>query len=156
ASSGVLSDDLLGTLEPNIAKRIIWAAQVDLRDRFYWDTLSADYVLIGTPTPTHRPAGTQRVITLPAEEIRSHVGIGRAFEKFGPEYSLPNNIVGQLYKKVRSVYPEEVRYLADELYKYYPEWRSLDRNNLAIPLVSAAVSLGDVWGTAVQKSSHEL
>ena len=59
-----LSDSLLAALEPRLHSKLIWNSHVDLRDRFRVQSLTAEYVVVGTPTPTHLRVVDQQVITV--------------------------------------------------------------------------------------------
>ncbi len=126
ASSAYLSDSLLAELDDELRPKITWASQVDSRDGFNWETLSADYFVIGTPTPLHLSPEGQRVITLPASEIANRAGFGAALEMQEETFRLDNGIVARVYRRNRSIRADELRHLAKQFNKFYPEWQKQD------------------------------
>ena len=126
--------------------------QVDLRDHFDFATLRADYVVIATPTPLHLNPLGQRVVTIPADQIRKNEGIGRAFYPLAAKYELGGHSIAQIYKRYRNVDSEDVKRLKDKFLNIYPQWRPYYDGNIALPLALSQVTLGDVWGTVSQRS----
>jgi hypothetical protein len=154
-SSGKLSDSLIAALEPKLHSKLIWNSHVDLRDRFKTEALGAGYVVVGTPTPTHLREIDQRVITLPAELIRSGQGIGQAFVRLPSEYRLEGTMA-RIYRRTRPFTVEEVSDFLDRLYDDYPAWSGDYRADLYVAMVEARIAPGDRVGAVRQISANEL
>jgi len=153
ASSFTMSNSVLATLDPTVARRLEYVAHVDRRDGFDWMTLAADYALIGEPTPLHLKAGSQKIIEFPAQDIAAGVGVGAAFVDTGRRYSLDDGVTAQLYKRLRSVSAGEIGTLANRFYEIYPDWRT-EKPNVGFGLASAALVRGEprgaVWGGSAE------
>ena len=126
ASSLNLSGSLLTAVNPGLRPRMIAVGEVDLRDRFPWDALDADYVIIGHPTQIHLDPQGQRVIAIPAEEIAAGTGIGASFESTGHRYELANGVTGEVYHRFRPIPAADLAAFKEQFYQIYPQWRADD------------------------------
>jgi len=126
ASSLNLSGSLLTAVNPSLRPRMIAVGEVDLRDRFPWEALDADYVVIGHPTQIHLDPAGQRVISIPAEEIAGGTGIGASFESTGHRYDLANGVSGEVYHRFRPIPAADLAAFKEQFYRIYPQWRADD------------------------------
>lgn len=126
ASSTELSGSLVTAVNRKLRPQMIAVGEVDLRDRFPWDALDADYVVIGHPTQIHLDPLGQRVISIPAEEIAAGTGIGASFEPTGRRYDLANGVVGEVYHRFRPIPAADVAAFKEQFYRIYPQWRADD------------------------------
>jgi len=154
ASSATLSSSLLEAIDDGVGERMTSVGQVDRRDGFKWESLDADYFIIGTPTPTHLALSDQRVITIPSEEIAAGVSIGAALEALPSVYKLAEGVSARIFKRTRPITDSEIEALAERFYKYYPEWRAKDSHDVGVALATASITLGDISG-AVEKVSDD-
>jgi len=123
SASGNLNQSMLKSIDPSLRHRIIQEADVDSRSRFLWDTLNAKYVVVPSPNQTEELGGKgEHVITEPANEIRSGRGIGQAYGRIGVAYRLNDDVVAQVYKKMRPITIREIIYLRNAFRHYYPKW----------------------------------
>jgi hypothetical protein len=147
SSSLIMADDLLDQLsDGKLHTRIIFASQVDKRDRFNPEELLAQYLVVCDPVQIHlNPAG-QQVISVPAKLILAGTGIGSAYVKLPRSYALSWNVKAYIYKKIRAFTPEEVNDFFEQLYASYPDWRREYEGHLGKAVLSARISVGRGWG----------
>jgi len=150
ASSPLLADSLLVEISPALRRRMVLVGHVDLRDRFYWESLMSDYFVVARPIPLHLSPDGQRVITYPAEEILNHFGIGLSLETTGRTYRLGGGIVAEVYKRTRAVPATDIERLAERFYALYPSWRYHDLRDPGFMLATASIS-PQTLGHAVER-----
>ena len=131
ASSQDLGDSLLVALDFRLNPRLSIVSQVDLRDGFNWDVLTAEYALIGRPTPLHLPPEGQQVVVIPSESIASGTGIGASYVSTGQRYTLDHGIVAELYRRFRPIPETDISELKKTFRRMYPQW---PEENERVPL----------------------
>ena len=147
SSSGVLNDNMLDTLSDNkLSPYISGASQVDLRDGLNLQSIMSKYFIVADPIQTHLSPSGQQVITIPAGEILSNYGIGKAFERIGSGYALDNGVTAYIYKKVRPFTSEEIITFISRYYVSYPQWKGAYDTSFFVPFMTGKITLGDVWG----------
>lgn len=122
ASSSVLSDSLLRALDNSLTPKIEWASHVDERDGFQLNILKVKYTVVATPTPLHLPITSQRVISIPAEQIISSTGIGKNYKKLSGPFHLGGGHDAYIYKKDRELTKEAIDELALTFKQHHPSW----------------------------------
>ena len=98
--------------------------QVDKRDGFPVELLSADIVMVADPVQYHLSPEDQRVVGIPAEEILSGKGIGKAY-KFLKEFQLMNNVKLNIYEKINAYSLDAIDSIATIFKNYYPNYPNL-------------------------------
>lgn len=132
ASSPALSRSLLNAVEHRLGRRFVAVGEVDLRDRFNWDALDADYAVVSSPVQLHlRPSG-QQVISIPVAAIRSATGVGKSFSATGQTYRLSNGVVAELYRRNRPIPAEDLAEFKEQFYRIYPAWRDEDGRSVGL------------------------
>lgn len=122
ASSGILSDSLLRALDNSLTPKIEWASQVDERDGFQLNILRVEYTVVATPTPLHLPITSQRVISIPAEQILSSTGIGNNYKKLSGPFHLGGGHDAYIYIKNRELTKDAIDQLALAFKQHHPNW----------------------------------
>ena len=127
ASSGVMNSNMLALAhlpETTSALPQLYATHdVDLRDGFPQDFLSAGILVVCDPIQLHLPTGTQEVVRYLAEQIldkRSHLGSHYILAR---EYMLQNNVTAKVYRRTSDLTSGDyltLRSYFDNLYPKYP------------------------------------
>ena len=132
ASSFTLNDETLTNLRPSLGLRepeqtttIRYQGTVDKRDPFNWNTLTADYLIVGDPVQTHLGEENQQVITLFARDVLSGEGPGSAYEPLEETFVLEGNVTVRVYRRTRDLTGEEYRLISHRLQALYPEYEAL-------------------------------
>ena len=136
-----MTQSLFTVLDQSLARRILLVSEVDARDGFWWEALSIDYAVIGTPTPFHLRPGSQRTIEYPSQAIRDGTGIGAAFVDTGLIYHLDDGVTARVYKRMRAVTADEMASLAERFFEAYPNWRK-DRVGVGFGIATADIEYG--------------
>lgn len=148
SSNGNLNEEMIDSLSNHsLVNHITFTSQVDLRDKIRGLPYMSRYFVITDPVQIHLGESGQRVITIPSEEILNGKGIGKAFSKTEYKYKIAGNISVIIYEKNRRFMSDEIKYIFDNFYQYYPDWRNIYRKNLVEAYFSSYnVNLGDQWG----------
>ncbi|KES10498.1 hypothetical protein SASC598O02_009600 [Snodgrassella alvi SCGC AB-598-O02] len=148
SSSSTLNSDLLDNLSnKELNKNLTYESQIDLRDGFRVGSIMSEYVVVTDPIQLHVNSSGQKVIFIPASDILSKKGIGKAYSKISRKYLLKNNTSAWIYKKDRAFRVDEVDDLLTNFYQYYPMWKkNYSDNKLILSYLNAAISRGDLWG----------
>lgn len=132
ASSFTLNDETLTNLRPSLGlgepeqtTTIRYQGTVDKRDPFNWNTLTADYLIVGDPVQTHLGEENQQVITLFARDVLSGEGPGSAYEPLEETFVLEGGVTVRVYRRVRDLTGEEYRLISHRLQALYPEYEAL-------------------------------
>ncbi len=132
ASSFTLNSETLTNLRPSLGLPepekhtvIRYHGTVDKRDAFNWNTLTADYLVVGDPVQTHLGEENQRVVTLFARDVLCGVGPGTAYEPLEELFRLENGCTVRIYRRTRDLTGEEYRSISDRLQSLYPEYAEL-------------------------------
>lgn len=123
AASGDLNSSLLLAIDSSLANNYVNEADVDSRDHFFWSLLQAQFLILGTPDQVEHPPGLgERVITIPANDLRNGQTFGASFKKYGSVYNLANGVQAQIYEKIAPITADQIRALVKQFSVYYPEW----------------------------------
>lgn len=132
ASSFVLNNETLtnlrpslGLAEPEQSTTIRYQGTVDKRDPFNWNTLTADYLIVGDPIQTHLGEENQQVITLFAGDVLRGEGPGSAYEPLKKTFQLEGGVTVRLYRRTRALSGEEYRLISQRLQALYPDYEAL-------------------------------
>jgi hypothetical protein len=104
-----------------IANHILWTNDVDKRDGFPNQFLTAKYVIITAPIQYHARPEDQRIVGIPAELIESQKGIGKAYKKLPYVFNLDNNVKAYIYEKTMPLRDVDINALSEQLRTYYPD-----------------------------------
>lgn len=107
--------------------RMLYVADVDKRDGFSWNALSADYLIVANPVQTHLGEDNQQVMALLAHDLLDGTGPGAAFRPLKTKFTLQNGAKISIYERTRAVTLEEYRSVSDRLTALYPEYEALYR-----------------------------
>lgn len=147
SSNHVLNDEMINTISgQKLSNHIIFASQVDLRDKFRINPFLSDYIIVVDPPQTHLGEQNQRVITIPVNNLLQKINIGKAYEKIGHSYQLDGNATAWIYKKDRSFTHDEIFDFLNQYYQYYPQWKSIYNQGLYTSFLTAHITKGDVYG----------
>lgn len=102
-------------------KQILNTHDVDKRDGFPTEFLSAQYVVIGYPIQYHLSPDDQRVVGVLADAIIRQENIGKSFIQLPYMFVLDNNVRVFIYKKVRPFCKADIEALSELFKKYYPD-----------------------------------
>ena len=129
ASSFTLNSETLTNLRPSLnlpeppVKTVIrYQGTVDKRDPFNWNTLTADYLIIGDPVQTHLGEENQQVITLFAQDVLTGTGPGSAYEALSETFCLEGGVTVRIFARTRDLTGEEYRLISQRLTQLYPEY----------------------------------
>lgn len=132
ASSFTLNNETLTNLRPSlnlpppdVTTVIRYQGTVDKRDPFNWNTLTADYLVVGDPIQTHLGAENQQVMTLFAQDVLSGVGPGSAYSPLPVSFSLGEGCTVRIYERTRDLTGAEYRLISSRLQALYPDYASL-------------------------------
>ncbi|MBM9400323.1 hypothetical protein JUN65_01785 [Gluconacetobacter azotocaptans] len=147
SSNDILSDDLVSTLtHGRIDSHLVYASQVDLRDRLRLTEFMARYVVVADPIQIHLHPEGQRVIAIPAQEILSGRGIGAAYRRTDMAFHLSNNVTATIFEKIRPFTPDEAERFIKEFVDFYPDWKGAYSTSLSESYLTANIARGDIWG----------
>lgn len=132
ASSFTLNSETLTNLRPSLGlpepdhKTVIrYQGTVDKRDGFNWNTLTADYLIVGDPIQTHLGEENQRVFTLFAQDVLSGEGPGSAYVPLPETFELAEGVTVRVYERTRNLTGEEYRTISRRLQNLYPDYADL-------------------------------
>jgi hypothetical protein len=129
ASSFVLNSETLSSLRPSLnlpqparQTTLRYQGTVDKRDPFNWNTLTADYLIIGDPVQTHLGEENQQVIALLAHDVLDGVGPGTAYQALPETFELDGGVTVRIYQRTRDLTGEEYRLISHRLTALYPDY----------------------------------
>ncbi len=132
ASSFTLNSETLTNLRPSLGMPepenrtvIQYHGTVDKRDPFNWNTLTADYLVIGDPVQTHLGEENQQVMALFAHDVLDGTGPGMAYRPLEAVFRLENGCTVRIYERTRDLTQEEYYSISDRLQALYPEYAEL-------------------------------
>lgn len=132
ASSLLLNSETLTNLRPSLnlpdpaqGMRYIYVNSVDKRDPFTWAMLDADYLVVGDPVQVHLGEENQQLIALVAHAVLEGTGLGAAYARLPPAYTLQDGSKIYVYQRTRSVTDEERAWISAQLTARYPEYQAL-------------------------------
>lgn len=118
----------LGIPEGDTPKtKLLYMADVDKRDGFAWNVLSADYLIVTDPVQTHLGEENQEIVALLAHDLLDGTGPGAAFRPLKVRFSLEGGIKVYVYERTRGVTAEEYRSVSERLIEKYPDYAWLYR-----------------------------
>lgn len=124
ASGNILNCDILRSLDKpyslNAVNNLLPTADIDLRDGFPKEFLSADIIVATNPVQLHAAEGTQEVVRfLNTEVLNQSSPIGKHFQ---PEniFYLDNNTQAIVLFKTSAFDSNDLQYIADYFSSYYP------------------------------------
>ncbi|MFD1199588.1 hypothetical protein ACFQ3K_14880 [Brucella gallinifaecis] len=123
ASSEALTGSLLTALDKRLESKNEWAAQVDERDGFLVNTLKSKYAVVASPTPLHLPETSQRVVSVPSEQILNGEGIGIDYKVSSGPYHLAFGHEAYIYERVHELDSKSIEKFATSLKQYHSNWR---------------------------------
>lgn len=122
--NGSLMQNACFYFEPELQKlnkKILQSHDVDKRDGFPFQMLSADYIVVADPYGYHLSPEDQKVISIPAQEILSQKDFGRAYEKLPFEVILDDNRRVFIFHKIRKFKRSELESLSAMFVGFYPQ-----------------------------------
>ena len=108
--------------EPDARTLIRYQGTVDKRDPFNWETLEADYLIVGDPVQTHLGEENQRIIVLLARDVLEGTGPGRAYAPLPETFALEGGVTVRIFRRTRELTAEEYRLVSDRLTALYPDY----------------------------------
>ena len=127
ASSAVLNGNILYSYPPSLHKPFRSAllvgrtADIDKRDGFPGDLVTADLVIVCDPPQVHQGEENQRVIVEPVRQLLAGEGIGEPFERVQAEFVLEGGVKTYLYVRMRPMERKHVAALSEALRRHYPD-----------------------------------
>ena len=107
---------------PGSKTEILYMADVDKRDGFSWNVLTADYLVVGDPVQTHLGEENQQVVAYLAHAVLEGTGVGTAYEPMEMSFPLQKDVTARVYRRTRDIRPEEYREISDHLTGLYPDY----------------------------------
>lgn len=135
ASGGILNNSIMDSLNKPYGtcavNNLCATADVDLRDGFPKDFLSADIVVVTDPIQLHLAEGTQEVVRFLAQEVcNKESPIGRHFEKNDKYFILDDDVKVFIYEKNSDFEKNDLEYLSNYYSEYYPGQEELFKNRI--------------------------
>ena len=132
ASSFTLNSETLTNLRPSLGLPapehqtvIRYQGSVDKRDPFNWNTLTADYLIVGEPIQTHLGEENQQVFVLFARDVLAGEGPGSAYAPLPETFVLENGGTVRVYERTRNLSGEEYKFISKRLQDRYPDYADL-------------------------------
>ena len=108
--------------EPERQTTIRYQGTVDKRDPFNWNTVTADYLIVGDPVQTHLGEENQQVFALLAHDVLEGTGPGAAWRALPETFELQNGVTVRVYQRTRDLTAEEYYRISDRLTALYPDY----------------------------------
>ena len=126
ASGGNLNSDILKSLnkpyQNNAISGLLATHDVDLRDGFPSEFLTASTVVTTSPIELHLAAGTQEVVRYLAEQIQDpNSYIGDNFKKDPTEFIIDNDRRVYIYHKISDFAKQDLEQMANYYQELYPD-----------------------------------
>lgn len=145
SSNGILSDDLILSISNDLLEdSIVFASQVDLRDKLNFNIFQSEYLVVPTTPQTHLNPDDQMVITVPAKVIVETRNIGNSYKIISRDYKLSDGVIARIYKKTRPFTIDELEAFLKPFYDKYPDWYQIYHNGLYIPFITSNVTVKPV------------
>lgn len=112
ASSFILNQDILLNSEASLSlprvsdisrNYLVYLPDVDQRDGWSDALFDCDIIAVADPPQTHLGEENQEVVVLPAKELLSGEGIGRAFRQLDKSFSLDGGVKVYIFEKTRAL-----------------------------------------------------
>ena len=125
-NSSIVQEGCLLLQRPHreLSRKIAFTNDVDKRDGFPVQFLTARYVVLTLPFAYHLPPQDQKVIGVLADELVKGQGIGKSYDKLNYEFSLGDGSSAFIYKKTRPLDPNDLKTLSDQFVGFYPNNRA--------------------------------
>jgi hypothetical protein len=127
ASSAALNSNILYAYPPSLHRPFASAllvrntANIDKRDGFPSELVTADLVVVCDPPQVHQGLENQQVVVEPARQFLAGEGFGSAFERLPVEFMLEGGVHTFLYVRTRPIEPADVAALSAALRRHYPD-----------------------------------
>ena len=108
--------------QPAVQTLIRYQGTVDKRDALSWDTLTADYLIVGDPVQTHLGEENQQIMVLLARDVLEGTGPGRAYTPLPETFSLEDGVTVRIFRRTRELTEEEYHLVYDRLAALYPDY----------------------------------
>ena len=151
SSSGRLNSDILRNACLSnkrlctIRERILLTHDVDKRDGFPQQFLTARYVIVTDPVQYHLRPNDQRVIGVLAGKLLNQEGIGSSYKKLPYHTVLDGNVNTYIYEKVTAFKKSDLTSLSQQFIHYYPDKKEKFEINTMCHLISKR-TIGDGYG----------
>lgn len=129
SSSLTFNGDTLTNLRPSLGLRpparttiLQYHGTVDKRDAFNWNTLTADYLIVGDPVQTHLGEENQQVMALFARDVLDGSGPGSAYEPLPETFPLSDGVTVRVFRRTRALTADEYRSISGRLTALYPDY----------------------------------
>lgn len=129
ASSFTLNSETITNLRPSLNRPdpehktvVYYQGTVDKRDSFSWNTVTADYLIVGDPVQTHLGEESQQVFALFARDVLAGTGPGSAYRALPETFELQNDVTVRIYERIRDLTAEEYHLISDRLTVLYPDY----------------------------------
>jgi hypothetical protein len=106
-----------------LSRKIASTNDVDKRDGFPVQFLTARYVVLTMPFAYHLPPQDQKVIGVLADQLVKGEGIGKSYERLNYEFKLDDGSSAFIYKKTLPLDPNDLKTLSDQFIEFYPNNR---------------------------------
>lgn len=133
SSSTILNDDILRNAcnedkrSKDMCGRIQPSSNVDKRDGFPFQFLTARYVVVADPVQYHLSPDDQRVIGIPAEMILHQKEIGSSYKRLSYAFTLDNDVRVFIYEKIKPFSGTDLDNLSKMFISYYPDKEDIFR-----------------------------
>lgn len=123
ASSFVLNQDMLLNSEASLSlprvsdvsrSYLVYLPDVDQRDGWSDALFECDIIAVADPPQTHLGEDNQAVVVLPARELLSGEGIGKAFRRLDERFTLDGGVTVYIFEKTRGLTFEECESLREK------------------------------------------
>lgn len=108
--------------EPERQTTIRYQGTVDKRDPFNWNTVTADYLIVGDPVQTHLGEENQQVFALFARDVLTGTGPGSAYKALPETFQLQGGVTVRIYERTRDLTAQEYHLISDRLTALYPDY----------------------------------
>jgi hypothetical protein len=125
-NSSIVKEGCSLLLKPHreLARKIVLSKDVDKRDGFPVQFLSARYVVLTLPFAYHLAPQDQRVIGVLADQLVKREGIGKSYDRLNYEFRLEDGSSAFIYEKTRPLDANDLKMLSEEFIAFYPNNRA--------------------------------
>ena len=125
ASSFILNQDMLLNSEASLSlprvsdilrNYLVYLPDVDQRDGWSDALFKCDILAVADPPQTHLGEENQAVVVLPAKELLSGEGIGKAFRRLDKSFSLDGGVTVYIFEKTRDLTDDECESLRERFH----------------------------------------
>ena len=122
ASSFTLNQDMLLNSEASLSlprvsdtprSYLVYLPDVDQRDGWSDALFKCDILAVADPPQTHLGEENQAVVVLPAKDLLSGEGIGKAFRRLDKSFSLDGGVTVYIFEKTRELTDAECENLRE-------------------------------------------